>query len=465
MPIHLTPEEIRPGIPGAMSRTDLRAEADYDLSRRSLAGIFSYFVLWLIIYYASELEAANDALLEFLGLALAVAAIGRLYLVLAFAKVYAAHPRRWRILFCAGTLLSAGIWGGVGALAMDYDGLGTTSVMVMLPTAIIAAGGIVSLAPAPFLGGIFIFVLLTPTVTVAAMGDSTAEHGVALLFITFLVVMTAMWRRLNVAYWSALVMRDELVRAKEKAEEAAVAKGQFIASVSHELRTPLTSVVSALGLIIEYPPDGMSTETWGLVDMAYRNGKRLSALVNDILDFEKLDAHQMSFHLQPIELSRFLGHAVELNEIYAERHRVKLLLEPVPEGLTVVADEHRLLQVITNLVSNAAKHSPPDEQVQVSAHARNGTVRVAVRDHGQGVPESFRPYIFGKFAQAEQSTTRKKEGTGLGLAISKAIIEQMGGTIGFESVPGQGATFFFDLPAAAAGEAGASPHTGDALQK
>lgn len=443
-----TPAEAEPRMSALAPRTDLRAEADHDLARRSLVGIFSYFVLWLIIYYATELEAANDGLLEFLGLALALAAAGRLYLVLAFARLYAANPRRWRILFCSGTLLSAGVWGVVGALAIDYDGLGLTSIMVMLPTAGIAAGGIVSLAPAPFLGGAFIFILLAPTLVVAGASDSGAEHGVALLFFIFLILMTALWRRLNIDYWGALVMRNELVRAKEKAEESAVAKGQFIASVSHELRTPLTSVVSALGLIIEYPPDGMSTETWGLVDMAYRNSKRLSALVNDILDFEKLEARQMTFHLAPVELSRFLVHAVELNEIYAERYHVSLVLEPVPEGLTVMADENRLLQAITNLVSNAAKHSPSNERVQISAHAQNGTVRISVRDHGAGVPDDFRPYIFGKFAQAEQSTTRKKEGTGLGLAISKAIIEQMGGYIGFESVAGQGATFYFDLPVA-----------------
>lgn len=443
-------------IADAMSRTDLRAEADHDLARRSLIGVFSYFVVWLIIYYASELEAANDALLEFLGFTLAVVALGRLYLVLRFDRLYAAKPARWRRLFCVGTLCSAGIWGGVGALAVDYDGLGTTSIMVMLPTAGIAAGGIVSLAPARFLGSAFIFVLLTPTLIVAACSRSSAEHGVALLFLTFLVVMIAMWRRLHVAYWGALVTRAELVRAKEEAEEAAQAKGQFIASVSHELRTPLTSVVSALGLIIEYPPDGMSTETWGLVDMAYRNGKRLVALVNDILDFEKLDARQMAFRLQPVELSPFLGHAVELNEIYAERRQVSLVLEPVPPGLTVMADEHRLLQVITNLVSNAAKHSPPKEQVRIAARAHDGMVRVSVSDHGPGVPEAFRPHIFEKFAQAEHSTTRKKEGTGLGLAISKAIVEQMGGTIGYESVAGQGATFFFDLPAVASPAAGPS---------
>src|SRR5271169_2069726 len=176
-----------------LSRADLRAEADRDLARRSIAGVFSYFLLWLIIYYASELERANDTLLEFLGFLLAAAGVGRLYLALNFDKLYAAHPRRWRWLFAIGTILSAAIWGGVGALAMDYDGLGTTSVMVMLPIAGIAAGGIVSLAPAAWLGGIFTATLLLPSITFALLSGYAAERGVALLFLTFLVVMSAMW--------------------------------------------------------------------------------------------------------------------------------------------------------------------------------------------------------------------------------------------------------------------------------
>lgn len=443
------PEGTGPKFSDVLSRADLRAEADRDLAHRSPIGIFSYFVASLVIYYASELEQANDTLLEFLGFMLAAAATGRLYLVLNFKKLHAANPGLWRGLFVAGTVVSAGMWGGVGALALEFDGLGTTSVMVMLTTAGIAAGGIVSLAPTPKLGAVFTAVLLVPSIAVAFFSGFPSERGVALLFFVFLVVMTLMWRRLHLEYWSALFIRSELVRAKEAAEEASLAKGQFIASVSHELRTPLTSVVSALGMIIEYP-EAVPAEAMVLVDMAYRNGKRLSVLINDILDFEKLDAHQMQFHSHPVALGDFLKHAIELNEIYAERYHVSFVLEPVPAGLMITADENRLLQVMTNLLSNAAKHSPPQREVLISARNRTGIVRVSVTDHGSGVPEEFKPHIFGKFSQAQPqpSGARKKEGTGLGLAISKAIVEQMGGHIGFDSVAGEGATFYFDMPTA-----------------
>ena len=438
----------KPEIAHLLTLAELRMESDRDLAHRSITGVFSYFVLWLIIYLSSELEHANDALLEFMGFMLAATAIGRLYLALNFRDLYAMSHRRWRLLFSFGALVSAAIWGGVAALAMDFDGLGTTSIMVMLPTAGIAAAGIVTLAPAPRLGAAFLAVLLLPCITVALFSGFVPEQGVALLFLTFLVVMSLMWRRLHHEYWNALYLRNELVLAKEAAEAATSAKGQFIASVSHELRTPLTSVIGALGMIAEYPPEGMPSEATMLIDMAFRNGKRLSMLVNDILDFEKLEAHQMKFNLHPVGLAGFLQHAIELNESYSARYHVRFVLEPPPSGSAVIADESRLMQVMTNLLSNAAKHSPENGEVLIMARIHSGIARISVADCGKGVPEAFRAHIFERFSQAQLSNTHKTEGTGLGLAISKAIVEQMGGKIGFDSITGQGSTFYFDLPAA-----------------
>lgn len=429
-------------------REDLRMEACYDLAQRSITGVSGYLLLWLIIYYASELEQANHALLELLGFLLAAVGVGRLYLALNFKRLYAANPQRWRWMFATGAILLAAIWGGVCVLALNYDGLGATSVMVLLSTAGIASWGIVSLAPATWLGGIFIMFLLFPIVPFALLSGNVPEKGIALLFLTFFIFMIFLWRRLHTEYWRALAGRVELVRAKEAAEAANQAKGEFIANVSHELRTPLTAIIGALGMIESYPPQGMPAQAMTLVDMAFQNGKRLSLLINDILDFEKLNAHRMEFNCQPLALTPFLQRAIELNRSYAESYRVSFVLDLPSSDVEVFADEQRLMQVMTNLLSNAAKHSHAEGKVSISAVRNGDQARISVSDHGSGIPEAFKGHVFERFTQAESSSTRKKNGTGLGLAISKAIVENMGGAIGFESVVEQGTAFFFDIPLA-----------------
>jgi PAS domain S-box-containing protein len=221
-------------------------------------------------------------------------------------------------------------------------------------------------------------------------------------------------------------------------------KNEFISTVSHELRTPLTAIIGALGLVRE-SARGLDPHTENFIDMAYQNGERLSALINDVLDLEKIDSGQMTLDLKPLQLRGILEHAVRINRPYADMHHARLKLLPGPE-FTVAADHDRLLQVLTNLISNAAKFSPENAEVEVSALQRDGAVRVAVRDHGPGIPAGFRETIFRRFERADNSDTRKKGGTGLGLSICKALVERMNGNIGFDSEPGKGSTFYFDLP-------------------
>jgi signal transduction histidine kinase len=223
-------------------------------------------------------------------------------------------------------------------------------------------------------------------------------------------------------------------------------KNEFISVVSHELRTPLTSIHGALGLITtglggELPPGASH-----LLDIAYRNSQRLVRLINDILDLQKIESGSMAFHLRPVDMRSLLQQAIEANQAYAQGLGVGLALVDTPPSLRVQGDPDRLMQVMTNLLSNAAKFSPPGESVQVSARREGPSVRVVVRDCGPGIPEPFKARIFEKFAQADASTTRDKGGTGLGLSITKAIVERLGGTIGFESQPTQGTAFHVDLP-------------------
>ncbi len=222
---------------------------------------------------------------------------------------------------------------------------------------------------------------------------------------------------------------------------------EFISTVSHELRTPLTSISGALALICSNVMGEVPEQMRELLHIAQQNSLRLSALIDDLLDMDKLHAGKMRFELLEQPLRPQLEMALQSNRSYAERHGVQLQLGECPQ-VQVRVDAMRLQQVLSNLLSNAAKFSPPGEHVELSARLRDGQVRVSVRDRGPGISTDFRERVFQKFAQADSSDSRQQGGTGLGLAISKELMERMGGRIGFESEFGHGACFWFELPIA-----------------
>jgi PAS domain S-box-containing protein len=223
-------------------------------------------------------------------------------------------------------------------------------------------------------------------------------------------------------------------------------KTEFISTVSHELRTPLTSIRGSLGLIAGGVAGEAPEAVKNLVGIAKNNCERLIRLINDILDSEKIESGKMSLDLQVVDIKQLVQQALAANEGFAGQHRVTLLLRAPDEPLQVCIDSDRLTQVVTNLLSNAVKFSPPERAVEVRVSRVAQQVRVEVADHGPGIPEEFRGRIFQKFSQADSSDSRQKGGTGLGLNISRALIEKMGGQIGFSSEAGAGATFFFELP-------------------
>lgn len=223
-------------------------------------------------------------------------------------------------------------------------------------------------------------------------------------------------------------------------------KGEFISVVSHELRTPLTSLSGALELLKGGVAGPLPVEAAPLLDIAARNAERLTGLVNDILDLEKIEAGMMRFEPRAVDLAELLRQALEANRTYALQFGVELELAPIAAGARVNADPDRIMQVLANLLSNAAKFSPEGGRVKVAAGLREGWARVSVRDHGPGLAPEFRKRLFQKFAQQDTSDTARRGGTGLGLAISKAMVERSGGRIGYEPAPDGGSVFWFELP-------------------
>ncbi len=224
------------------------------------------------------------------------------------------------------------------------------------------------------------------------------------------------------------------------------AKSEFSAIVSHELRTPLTALRGAIGLMNTHYSDQIPDKLQKLVSLANSNCERLTLLVNDILDIDKLQSGRMDFDIQPITLAPFITEVGESHTLYAKQYDVLLDWETSNESLCILADCDRLMQVMANLVSNAIKFSNKGDTVKLRSYIQNEKVALCVIDTGAGIPRDMRHKIFDKFIQADSSDQRHKGGTGLGLTIAKAMVEKMNGDISVISKEGEGSTFTVLLP-------------------
>lgn len=189
-----------------------------------------------------------------------------------------------------------------------------------------------------------------------------------------------------------------------------------------------------------------SDEARRLLFIGQENGKRLHALINDVLDFEKFSARQMRFTLVRHRIVRLIEEALLANMGSATKFGVKFNIDCPDRSLTGFVDPKLFQQVMTNLLTNAAKFADEGSTIDVVVEGQAEVIRVSVGNEGDGISDAFRDQIFKPFAQAAPSATRARGGTGLGLNITKKIVEQTGGTIGFESAQGGRTTFWFTVP-------------------
>jgi signal transduction histidine kinase len=256
-------------------------------------------------------------------------------------------------------------------------------------------------------------------------------------------------RSLNRAFAVMRVREDERDLARQGnrvAEVFARAKDELVGTVSHELRTPLTSIAGSLGLLAANAAGPLPDTAMRLIAIAHANSMRLVRLINDILDIESMASGRTVFEFARVDVRALVEQAIDANTGFAAGHNATLRLDAGVAAADVRADTGRLDQVLTNLISNAIKFSPPGGEVVVGIEARGGRCRVTVRDHGPGVPDHFRSRIFERFSQAEIADGRQKGGTGLGLSIVKQIVARLGGEAGFEDAAGGGTIFWVEVP-------------------
>jgi signal transduction histidine kinase len=228
-------------------------------------------------------------------------------------------------------------------------------------------------------------------------------------------------------------------------------KSEFVSTVSHELRTPLTAIKGSLELISLGALGELDEKFSTVMDIAIRNTLRLYSLINDLLDFDKLASGRLELNFKEQRLMPIIDDAIALNSRYAEEYHVNFELISGYD-CWVNVDAQRLHQILTNFLSNAAKFSPLNSQVNIFVSVVEDKVRIAVTDHGPGISDDFKPNLFTRFSQGDGSDRRKSSGTGLGLAISKELAQAMNGSVGCISKLNNGSTFYIDLPCLSAGQ-------------
>ncbi len=374
----------------------------------------------------------------------------RFGLVRAFRRAAAPEVdyRRWLNRYLAVVGAVSLTW-GIGSVALYVPGDPLLQVFLAFTVGGMTAGAVTT--NAYYLPAFYVFAgpSVLPLATRLLIDFDRVHISMSAMLTVFVTMLVIIARNLNRSHQQELRLRDELIESRDAAEAGTRAKAEFLSVVTHELRTPMTSVRGALGLLDAGNVGKLSDEGARLVDIALRNAERLGDLIDDILDAEGLESGQLELRVKKQPLVPLVRQAVEGNREFAAQFNVGIRLRGDELEFDVNVDGRRLVQVLTNLLSNAAKFSPDGGQVDVCIARCQPGVRVSVTDRGPGIPAEFHGRLFDKFAQGDSSDSRSAGGTGLGLNISRSIVERLGGNIGFESNLGRGSTFHVDLPIAA----------------
>lgn len=359
----------------------------------------------------------------------------------------------WRLIFAVQCLVAGAVWSFVPMLNIVSADTSTTAILITYMFGVSAVSlGVLSAQRWAMI--IFVSAVLAPLVAIlvidGAQDQTYIAAAIAVSLIAYIAVGNDMHNNLQQQLEAQFALEDALVQAreaKEQAETASKAKGQFLATMSHELRTPMNGVLGMLQLVQE---TAVNPQQRNYLDKMNGAAQSLLMLLNDVLDFSKIEAGSLRAKMQPFRIDALLHNLSDVLSGNVRRDLVEILFDVdtnVPE--TLFGDEQLLQQVMVNLAGNALKFTQEGSVLVslqvVQRRAYSVQLRFAVRDTGIGIAPEHLSVIFEAFAQAESSTTRRFGGTGLGLSISKNLVQLMGGTLMVESALGVGSTFWFEL--------------------
>ena len=365
---------------------------------------------------------------------------------------------RWHRRFILLTLAAGLVWGLMGTLLFPAGHLTHQAAVIVFLIGTAAVGLFTLSSSWPAYLALAMPILVPPALFIMSRdGDGNLAFGAALLFFAVLVLINSRRSVANTREMLRLRFENGHIAAEREqalvaAEEAGRARLQFLANMSHEIRTPLNGILGMAQLLATTPLDAVQRHRLGAIDAS---GQHLLGLINDILDFSKMEAGKLDIVPQPFALRRLLQEVLDLLVPRAQERGIGLacsVAAEVPDWFQ--GDAGRIKQILHNLVGNAIKFTETGS-VGVTVHGSgnpqpDGSVRLrfAIRDSGVGIAPEDQERLFQPFRQVDASATRRHGGTGLGLAISRQLVELMHGAIGCHSAPGQGSTFWFELPLA-----------------
>lgn len=438
------------GLENGHGHLDVRLEQLKYLYRNATTGLIANLILAMLLSALLWERLPQQRLLFWLML-LFVVVSARGYSVFSFWRKGRNNGYKpvWFVLFLAGTVINGLLWGMSLWLFAPFAEI-EIPIFFVFTLGGLMAGAAATLAAMLSVYFSYVLVIVVPIALwfFLAGGDIYTVMGAMLIvYMCAMFVAGFVYRR---TFLSTIELSNQLADAREQAEFASKSKSQFLSNMSHELRTPLNAILGFSELLRMGPEQ--SDDSRENIEQIHLAGGHLLKLINDLLDIAKIEAGHVDFSRDAVNCRALIDECVKLIQPIADKYQINLQLHDSERGPYVLCgDFFRLKQVLLNLLSNACKYSHPGASVDVSCQQHgDNRLRISVADSGRGIPFERQKELFAIYNRIGFERT-EVEGSGMGLVITKQLVEQMGGSIGFESEPGKGSTFWLDMPLLAEG--------------